>query len=275
MLVEPADAADAAARCGRAVEISTVALDDAWLRDTGPLVVHAEDGSQRAVDFGFNAWGGKYDSWKLDGAIAAHMADLMEIERLDVTDMVLEGGSIAGDGAGTLLTTERCLLHPNRNRSLSRLEIEDRLGEVLGAERVIWLPDGLVEDDETDGHVDNVAAFVRPGVVLLQGCAQDGNPNREVARANRAVLEAAELAVIEVPELPYCSFGGRSWPVPLLNFYVCNGGLVVPVCDETRSRDLDTLGEAFGDRDLVTVDAAAIAAGGGGVHCVTMQIPAA
>jgi agmatine deiminase len=191
--------------------------------------------------------------------------------------MVLEGGSVAVDGAGTLVTTERCLLNPNRNPQMSRAEIEHTLTASLGVDRIVWLADAIAEDDGTDGHVDNVVAFSAPGHALLQGCAEPDNPNRAIAGDNRRRLEAAGVVVTEIPVLPYAEFanGSRRISVPYLNFYALNGALLVPTVDDLADADaLATIGEQYPGREIIAVPGAVLAHGGGGVHCITQQVPA-
>jgi agmatine deiminase len=176
MIANPGeDAALARTAGGEGVEIVELALDDSWLRDSGPIYSYGDDGRRFAVHFGFNAWGEKFPPWDRDAAVGGLIASYLG-DPVVPSEMILEGGSILLDGAGTLLTTEQCLLNPNRNPSLSREQIEAELEVRLGAERFLWLGDGLVEDRDTDGHVDLIAAFVSPGRVLLQ-TVPDDNPN--------------------------------------------------------------------------------------------------
>lgn len=273
MLADPDDVDDARHRCGAEVEVLAVDLDDSWLRDTGPLVVRNHTGGRLGVHFGFNGWGRKFSPFDDDREVGAALLDHLGISRIDATDLVLEGGSIAVDGAGLLVTTERCLLNPNRNPELSRAEMEARLSQHLGAARFVWLADGIAEDDGTDGHVDNVVAAVGRGRVLLQGCEVEANPNSAIARDSRRRLDAAEVEVAEIGELPYASVGGRSVPVPYANFYVGNGAIYVPTVEGGRARWLDLIGEQFGDRDVVPLPGEVLAYGGGGVHCITQQVP--
>ena len=161
MVAAPAEAHSAVRCCGPAVEVLSLPIDDSWMRDTGPIVVAAADGSRRALHFRFNAWGEKWSPWDADAAVGAAVAEQLGLPVHEVP-MVLEGGSIAVDGAGVLVTTERCLLNPNRNPTMTRAEIEQALVDHLGVERVVWLADAIAEDDGTDGHVDNVVAFSGP-----------------------------------------------------------------------------------------------------------------
>ncbi len=171
------DARDARAACSSAVEIVELALNDSWLRDCGPIYTYGDDGSRVAVHFRFNAWGEKFPPWDNDAVVGRLIAQRLGDEVRE-SSLVLEGGSILTDGEGTLLTTEQCLLNPNRNPSLSREQIEAELRARLGVERIVWLGMGLLEDRDTDGHVDLIAAFIEPGRALLQAVAPD-NPNHE------------------------------------------------------------------------------------------------
>lgn len=275
MVAAPSDAESAIVACGPTVEIVPLAIDDSWIRDTGPIVVKADDGSRHALHFLFNAWGEKWEPWDADAAVGGAIARHLDLPVHEVP-MVLEGGSIAVDGAGTLVTTERCLLNPNRNPRMSRAEIEQTLTSAFGVDRIVWLADAIAEDEGTDGHVDNVAAFTAPGHALLQGCADRDNPNRAIATDNRKRLDAAGIAVTEVPVLPYASFaGGRRMPVPYLNLYALNGAVMVPIAGDPADTDaLAIIAERFPGREIVTVPGAVLAHGGGGVHCITQQVPA-
>jgi agmatine deiminase len=274
VVAAPLDEQDARARCGGAVDVIPMPIDDAWLRDTGPIVVCAPDGGRHAIQFGFNAWGGKYEHYENDATIGARLANTFGLPVHDVT-MVFEGGSIAVDGAGRLVTTERCLLNPNRNPQWSRDDIETALRAWLGVDEIVWLRDGIVEDEETDGHVDNVVAFCAPGRALLQGCSDPDNPNHAVATANRVRLEAAGIEVVEVPWLPYASVAGTRVPVSYVNFYVGNGVVVAPVTGATQDDDmLGIIAAEHQGRELVAVPGSVLAYGGGGVHCITQQLPA-
>ena len=162
MVAAPADAAIAATVCGTEVEVVPLPIDDSWMRDTGPIVVIADDGFRHALHFQFNAWGEKWSPWEADAAVGAAIAAHLGLPVREVP-MVLEGGSIAVDGAGLLVTTERCLLNKNRNPRMSKTEIEQALCRNLGVEQIVWLADAIAEDDGTDGHVDNVVAFCAPG----------------------------------------------------------------------------------------------------------------
>jgi agmatine deiminase len=273
LVAAPGDADDARRRCNEAVDVVTLPLDDSWMRDTGPIVVVA-NGNRHALHFGFNAWGEKWSPWDADAAVGGRIAERLGLPVEDVP-MVLEGGSIAVDGAGTLVTTERCLLNPNRNPELTRDDIERTLRHALGLERVVWLADAIAEDDGTDGHVDNVVAFSSPGRALLQGCSDSDNPNHAIAIDNRKRLEAEGIAVTEVPELPYTRVGdSRLLPVPYVNQYALNGAVLVPTAGAPSDDEaLAIIAGEFPGREVIAVPGAVLAHGGGGVHCITMQVP--
>jgi agmatine deiminase len=269
-----AQAAEAGAVLSAAVEIVELPIDDSWLRDSGPIFVLDGDGRRAGVHFGFNSWGEKFAPWERDAAVGRLLVDRLGDRRYDAP-FVLEGGSIAVDGEGTLLTTEECLLNPNRNPQLSREEIEQGLCDYLGVETVVWLGQGLVEDRDTDGHVDLVAAFTRPGEVLLQSVAP-GQPSHELLADNRARLQAAGLDVLDFPILPSVEVAGERVATSHLNFYLCNGGVVVPIAGlDSDAEALERIGAAYPDREVVGVPGGVIAFGGGGPHCITQQVPAA
>jgi len=216
MIANHQDVERAAAQCGSTVEVVALPIDDSWFRDTGPIYV--SDGLQRVgTSWKFNSWGGKYLPYDNDAKVAAAWVSSQGDVARSV-DMVLEGGSINVDGAGTLVTTEQCLLHPNRNPQLTREQISARLCSELGQERVVWLPNGLALDDDTDGHVDNVAAFCAPNVLVLQGCDDVREIDHHRCAANRVAAEKAELEIREIPVLPFTMSEGRRVVVPYLNF---------------------------------------------------------
>jgi agmatine deiminase len=275
MVTDPAQAAEARAACGEGVEVAEIAIDDSWIRDSGPVFVLDGAARRAGVDFAFNAWGEKFEPYADDAEMAARVLEHLGEERIDARDLVLEGGSIAVDGGGTLITTEQCLLHPTRNPGLSPEQIARRLQEALGVEKVVWLGQGLIEDLDTDGHVDNLCAPIAPGRVLLQTVADESNPNWASARENAARLQAAGLEVVELPLLPYVDHDGPPTVVPYTNFYLCNGALIVPVTgQESDEEALALLGGLYLGREVVPVPGVTLALGGGGVHCITQQVPA-
>ena len=268
--------------CGDRVRVLELPIDDSWMRDSGPVIVRSRDGRRAGVDFRFNGWGQKFMPYDRDDAMNGALLDHLRIDRVEA-DFVLEGGSIAVDGEGTLVATEQCLLHPSRNPDLTRAQIERLLGDFLGIDKVVWIRSGLIEDYDTDGHVDNVAVFVAPGVVLAQTVEDVRDPNHESLAENVERLRAATdargrpLEVIELPVLPRTRVRGQPGVVPYTNLYLVNGAVVVPVCGDDPGRDeevLRTLASVFAPREIVPVPGRALAEGGGGVHCITQQVPA-
>jgi len=284
-----------------AVRVVELASDDAWMRDVGPTFVLDGRGGLRGVDWGFNAWGGLdgglYSHWDRDERVAARVLGIEGAERYRAP-LVLEGGSVHVDGEGTVLSTEECLLNPNRNPDLSREQIEAALCEYLGAEKVIWLGRGTYED-ETDGHVDNLACFVRPGVVLLDWCEQEDDPQHEISRDALRRLEAAtdargrSLEVVRIPSPGPLTMSaeeaagveplagtqprraGDRLAASYVNFYPANGRIVFPLLDRrTDEAAAEVLGGCFPDREVVGVPGREILLGGGNVHCITQQVPA-
>jgi agmatine deiminase len=276
MVAPPGAGAEAAAPCGdENIDVVEWPIDDSWTRDMGAIVVRDGD-ARAAVDFVFNSWGEKFVPYEEDARFAQRMCDALHLERIDAAPFVLEGGAITVDGEGTLVTTEQCLLNPNRNPTMTRADIEAHLRDRLGVARVVWLPHGILEDDDTDGHVDNVAAFVAPGRVIAQTTSDRDDPNHDRLRKNVDVLTAAGLDVIELDVLARTSVDGEPVVVPPLNAYLANDAVIVPVVDTgdaAAKRALDIWRDVFPDREIVGVPGATLAYGGGGVHCITQQVP--
>jgi agmatine deiminase len=274
LVAHPAQEDEARAAVSGAVDVVPIVIDDAWARDSGPIFV-VGGGRRAGVHFGFNAWGEKFHPYDDDAVFGARILEHLGEDRADATDFVLEGGSIAVDGEGTLITTEQCLLHPRRNPRLDRDGIEARLKQHLGVERVVWLGQGLIEDLDTDGHVDNICAFVSPGHVLLQTVSSEDDPNFDNCQENARRLREAGLTVTELPVLPRLDGVEEPTVVPYVNYYVANGALIVPVTGaETDDDALKLLVELYPGREAVPVSGRTLAIGGGGVHCITQQVPA-
>ena len=274
MIVNPRDESAARRVCAVNVDVVALEIDDAWFRDSGPNYV-IENGELIATCWQFNGWGEKFVPFDKDATIASRWAAHAGHKSRKIS-MVLEGGSLNVDGAGTLITTEQCLLNPNRNPKLSREQIAEKLCRELGQQQVVWLPFGLALDDDTDGHVDNVASFVGPKTVIMQGCDDKTEADFVRCAANIAVAKDAGLTVHEIPVLPFVVTDGVRAVVPYLNFYICNAAVIVPVCGhDADSEMLALLGEYISDRDIVGLEIGAILAhGGGGIHCITQQVPA-
>lgn len=261
--------ARARALVSRAVKLERRTYGDIWLRDTGPLVMG--DGSGRR--FGFNGWGGKYlmEGDQTIGAELAHDAGLA----LKFSDWVLEGGAIDGDGTGTCLTTEQCLLNPNRNPHMSREEIEAALKRDLGFTRVVWLGEGLL-NDHTDGHVDNLARFFAPGEVALPVATGQDDPNARIYADARARLCKAGLKVHDIPSPGLITRGDLIEPASYANFAITSHLVVVPTFGSIHDDDgVAAIAALFPDRATIGLPADAVLAGGGGFHCASQQMPGA
>ncbi len=281
----------------RVVEVSS---NDAWMRDCGPTFVVGDKGGVRLVDWEFNAWGGLYDGlyfpWDKDQMVPRKVADIEGVDRYKAP-LVMEGGSIHVDGEGTVITTEECLLSPGRNPQLSRAQIEDHLRDYLNVEKVIWLAKGI-DPEETNGHVDDVACFVRPGVVLAAvtddtddwryDLLQDNL--RRLGKATDAGGRKLEVhtvpmpAIMEITEEEAWGIDSAEGSIPrqpgdktaasYLNFLLCNDGVVMPAFDDPSDAVAKTtIGRLFPEREVVTVPGREIVLGGGNVHCITQQQP--
>jgi agmatine deiminase len=259
------------------VEVIEGRFGDIWLRDTGPIF---GAGSTRAAAFRFNGWGGKYEL-EHDDTVAGRIGKASHT-RLDRHDFVLEGGALDHDGQGTILTTRQCLLNPNRNPDWTEAKAEAALAEALGARKVLWLGDGLL-NDHTDGHVDNLARFVAPGVVACPVAWGKGDPNDEVYDAVAQTLSSmtdAEGRPIQLLRLPSPGFvgGEDEKPVPAshMNFLIANGAVIVPTYGDERAAALACQGlkTVFPDREIIPLPSLAILSGGGSFHCISQQEPA-
>lgn len=254
--------------------------NDAWCRDHGAIFVRDGGGRLAAVDCGFNAWGGKYPPWDLDDAIPARMAAALGLPRFE-GGLILEGGSIDVNGAGTVLTTEQCLLNENRNPALSREQIEVALRLLLGVGQVLWLGDGIVGDD-TDGHVDDVTRFVAEDKVITVVEPDRADPNHEPLAENLARLremrlpDGRPLRVVELPMPAPVELDGTRLPASYGNFYIGNEVVLLPVfgqpADEEAGR---VLAACFPGRRIVPIRANELVVGLGAFHCLTQQVPAA
>jgi agmatine deiminase len=278
MTAQPQEATEARRMLGPGIEVLGLRLDDSWARDIGPTIVRNQEGKRAGIDWRFNAWGGEYPDYEEDAAFAGRVLTHLGIKRY-AAPFVLEGGSIHVDGAGTVLTSEQCLLNPNRNPDLTKPEIEALLCSWLGATKVIWLGQGLV-DDQTDGHIDNLACFVRPGVVATLVAEDPEDANYAALSDNLKRLEAARdaagraLEIVKIPQPAPKMFEGRRLARSYLNFYIANGGIVAPSFQDPNDLVAATiLAGLFPDRRVAQVLVRDIIVGGGGIHCITQQVP--
>ena len=264
---DAANEARARALVSGAVTLERRTYGDVWLRDTGPLV--RGDGS--ALRCRFNGWGGKYlmDGDQAIGAELARDAGLPVVE----SDWVLEGGAVDGDGTGLVVTTEQCLLNPNRNPALSRAAIEARLARDLGFDRVLWLGDGLI-NDHTDGHVDNLARFVGPNRLALPRATGSDDPNAAIYADAKARAEAFGVEVLEIPSPGLITRGDLVEPASYANFAITSHLVVVPTFGSAYDADgVAAIAALFPDRATIGLPADAVLAGGGGFHCASQQMP--
>lgn len=282
----------------RVVEMSN---NDSWMRDCGPTFV-IDGKTVRAVDWDFNAWGGLlgglYFPWDLDDMVARKVAEIERVDRYKAP-LVLEGGSIHADGEGTLMTTKECLLNENRNPDKTQTEIEGLLSQYLNIKKFIWLNRG-VYNDETNGHVDNICCFIRPGVVALTWTDDKSDPQYEISQENFEILQSVtdakgrkleihkvhqpnpilitkeESEGVDAIEGTLPREEGDRMAASYINFYMCNGGAVVPTFGDPHDKPaLEQLQKLMPERKVVSVPAREILLGGGNVHCITQQQPAA
>lgn len=304
MLAGPEHLADAQAAFAKdaAIRVLPIDTDDAWARDVGPTCVVDGKGTVRGVDWQFNAWGGEYDGlyahWERDNAAARALCAALELDCYDAQHFVLEGGSIHTDGEGTVIATEACLLSRGRNPQWSREQIEQQLKAYLGAQKIVWLPRGIY-NDETNEHVDNVCAYVGPAEVVLAWTDDESDPQYPLSKACLDALEQATDArgrrfvvhKLPIPAKPVCvqpdelegyTFeagedtreAGERLAASYVNFYISNGGIILPQFgDANDAAAVRILQECFPTRRVYPIPARDIILGGGNIHCITQQIP--
>ena len=301
MIVSKAQYQNARHHLAPYVRVVEMANDDSWVRDCGATFVINNHGEVRGVDWTFNAWGGLVDGlyfpWDSDDQIAQKMCELERVDSYRLNDFILEGGSIHTDGEGTLLTTEECLLSEGRNSGMSREEIEDVLKEYLNVEKILWIPRGIYHD-ETNGHVDNICQFVKPGEVVLAWTDDEGDPQYEISKEALDYLESVTDAkgrklVVHKMYVPSPvlitkeeSEGvdaidgtlpreeGDRLAASYVNYYTGNGFVAVPTFgDPNDEKAVELLKELYPDRTIEPIPAREILLGGGNIHCITQQLP--
>jgi agmatine deiminase len=267
--------------CNPNVEILALPHDDSWVRDNGPTFVINKNHEIAGVSWNFNAWGEKYTPYNQDNTLANRLLDHLGIKAIHA-NVTLEGGAIHVDGQGTLITTKECILNPNRNKNITQAEFEDIFNKYLGVKKVIWLESGLY-GDETDGHVDNVACFVAPEHVVIQGTSDKDDPNYNRFMENLAILKNAtdvnnkKLTITVIEQPPARFFNGERLTLSYINYYLVNGGVIVPVfgaeASESDDKAINILKDLFPNRKVVAADGSEIIKGGGNIHCITQQMP--
>lgn len=284
------------------VQIVEMSNNDAWIRDCGATFVINGRGGMRAVDWKFNAWGGLvnglYFPWDQDDWVAAKMAAIEGADYYHLSDFILEGGSIHSDGEGTILTTEECLLNEGRNANMTKEEIEEMLKTYCGAEKVLWIPQGIYMDEDTNGHVDNICQFVAPGKVVLAW--EDNRDDPQYMRSKIALdylesetdakgrkIEVIKMHVpnpvtitdhesrhVDIVEGSFPRNEGDRLPASYVNYYNCNGAIILPIFNDPHDQDaINTLQALFPDKTIEPIYARELLLGGGNIHCITQQVP--
>ena len=298
MLVSHRQYENARASLPAEVRVVEMSSNDAWARDIACTFLLGKNGELAGVDWPFKSWGGLYFPWDKDDAIAGKMLEMERAKRFRAP-LVIEGGALHVDGEGTVLVVEQCVLNENRNPDVRRQDMERMLKDYLGTSHVIWLEDG-VPHDETDGHVDNLACFVKPGLVLLTWCDDPADPHYQVSRDAEARLKTArdakgrELTIERIP-MPTPMFytqaeaegvdatasgmnrkAGERLAASYVNFYIANGAIIAPAFGvETDEPARNVLARLFPEREIVMLPAREILLGGGNIHCITQQQPKA
>lgn len=282
MVVNPADLAGARDVLGATIDLLPLPLNEPWLRDNGPSFVKLADGRNGAVAWRFNGWGGASPDFTADALLARGIARHV-CAPLISSALAMEGGALHVDGAGTLLTTETVVFNKNRNPGITRETAEAEFARALGIKKTIWLP-GNPYEKGTDGHIDGIACFTQPGVVLFETSASTRAELRQVTERNRLALEGQSdaagrrlqfLYVQEAPDTGRGTSPDWGYSTSYVNFYIANGGVVMPkfgLPGDSAAREF--IAAAFPDREVVQVDVSALSAGGGGIHCITQQMPA-
>ncbi|KVM92335.1 agmatine/peptidylarginine deiminase [Burkholderia stagnalis] len=281
MLVREQDYAIASRLCGASVELVQHPVDDLWMRDTGPVFVKQASGQLGGVNFNFNGWGNKQEHDQ-DAEVAPFVAGRAGARLLD-TRLVLEGGGIEVDGEGTAIITRSCVLNPNRNPGVSQAQCEAELSRLLGLKKIIWLP-GIAGKDITDGHTDFYARFTSPGVVVAGLDTDPSSYDHAVTRRHLEILRQAtdakgralKVVVLPGPKTVRRKYENAEFAAGYINFYVCNRAVIAPAFGDSRAdkNTRDTLVDLFPGRDVIQLDIDGIAAGGGGIHCATREVPA-
>ncbi|MCF8069208.1 MAG: agmatine deiminase family protein [Desulfobacterales bacterium] len=278
MVAKKADVEEVKQLCGSGINVVEAELDDGWFRDSGPSFVINKTGEVAGVNWVFNGWGNKY-THEYDAKVAGEILDKFGIKRFDCP-MTLEGGGIHVDGEGTLLVTENCQLNKNRNPDLSKAQVEDYLREYLNVEKIIWL-NGDIPIDETDGHIDGLACFIRPGVVMASTPTDKNHPDYDVLMENLETLrnstdaKGRKIEVVEMISPCKILENGEIFEGCFMNFYIANGGVIIPAYNfpEEDKIAFEIFKKEFPDHEIVQIDTEVLLHGGGNIHCITQQQP--
>ena len=283
------------------VKVVEMSNNDSWMRDCGATFVVDDKGNKRAIDWTFNSWGGLVDGlyfpWDQDDKVALKMSELEQVDRYRLDDFILEGGSIHVDGEGTVMTTEECLLSAGRNSNMTKEQIAEKLCEYLNCEKVLWIPNGIY-NDETNGHVDNICTFVRPGVVVLAWTDDENDPQYAISKAAYDYLSSetdakgrkleihkmytpkpilitkAESLGVDAIDGTLPRQEGDRLAASYVNYYTGNGFVAVPVFnDPNDQKAIELLQQLYPDRKIEPIYAREILLGGGNIHCITQQVP--
>ncbi|KPQ22782.1 MULTISPECIES: agmatine deiminase family protein [unclassified Halomonas] len=256
--------------------------NDTWARDHGPITVADEEGRLQLLDYTFTGWGGKFPA-NQDNRLTQRLAEsgLWNCP-VSTRDLVLEGGAIETDGEGTLLTTEACLLNPNRNPQMTRRTLEAQLYQDMGIDRVLWLTQGYLEGDDTDSHIDTLARFCNPGTIAYVRCDDPTDPHFDALQAMEQELQAFrkrngepyQLVPLPWPNACYAPDDGRRLPATYANFLIINGAVLVPTYgDPADVIALQALAAAFPEHTLIPIECSHVIRQHGSLHCLTMQLP--
>lgn len=272
MAVRPEDLPLAKSLITNTVEFVEMPLNDGWCRDSGPTVLQRADGKRKIAGIKFNGWGEKFPPFDADAAVIENFAKHLKLEVFP-GDYVLEAGAVTMDGKGTLITTKQCLMHKKRNPGLSMRAHEEILKSQLGAKKIIWLDEGLTPDPITDGHIDGFCQFIGPAKLAIHTLDDPYDPNTEILkRAINTLSQTRDVdgQAFELVKLPLTD------TVTHLNFYICNGAVILPVAGRKVEDEpaISILANHFPGRKIVPVIATEMAKGGGGIHCITHEVPA-
>ncbi len=276
MLANPDTVESAKAQCGPTVTVIECELDDSWLRDSAPTFAFQHN-ELIGIDWQFNGWGERYPQYKKDAQTARFVIDHLSLKRIEAP-FVMEGGAFHTDGEGTLLVTEQCMTH--RNPSFNKADYEQLFHQYLGIEKIIWLKGGVVDDDTT-GHVDVVANFAKPSVILAMTTDDESDDNYATLKQNYDILCASTdangrpLEIISIPQPDKkMYFRNERLAFSYINFYFANGAIILPVFDDPQDAVAQKIfGKLFPDREIVSISGIEIFHGGGGIHCITQQQP--